>query len=356
MRFKPEKGTKPADIPPGPTWGPDSASDTLNLLYGTPMTTSGSVDKWELYAAIAGGVDAGIWTQSSNGPPTATTTWELKCVDKLVVKAPGLQVYPGTCDYDKSDIIGIGCKGPGVVTMNMVIGGQGAGVAQFTQDGALVKKGDKTQPGAWNMDCCGKRQYAIKAVSCGGWGWTFILVLSLCSLFYVAGGVGYNVKLNGKALGREALPNQDEWSAAQGLIVDGTRFSWGHAKVALAKALGKELSLTEQKPATEPVCEPCSPDDLDRRACECVMTGSVARVSAVQAHMHYLHAARLICARGCTAARRPIRSPFHNRHGCNSNESNGDEGATCCGRAAGRVGAFLEAKDSGRPRATAGQQ
>ena len=38
-------------------------------------------------------------------------------VDTLVVTAPGLQKHPGSCSFDEGDVVGIGCKGQGVVTM-----------------------------------------------------------------------------------------------------------------------------------------------------------------------------------------------------------------------------------------------
>jgi len=114
----------------------------------------------------------------------------------LEAKAKGLQRLPGKCPFAKGDVIGIGCKGAGVVSMHMSMGGAGAGVAQFSQDGTLSKLGDRTTAGAWNQDCCSGRQYAIKIQDCGGWGWTFVLVVFLSALLYVGGGVGYNFKVH----------------------------------------------------------------------------------------------------------------------------------------------------------------
>ena len=89
--------------------GADTADDTLNLLTGLKLK-GGTVEEWEFNAAIAGTVAMGIWEPSGQN-------FVLKCVDTLVVTAPGLQKHPGSCSFDEGDVVGIGCKGQGVVTM-----------------------------------------------------------------------------------------------------------------------------------------------------------------------------------------------------------------------------------------------
>ena len=89
--------------------GADTADDTLNLLTGLKLK-GGTVEEWEFNAAIAGTVAMGIWKPEGSN-------FVLKCVDTLVVTAPGLQKHPGSCSFGEGDVVGIGCKGQGVVTM-----------------------------------------------------------------------------------------------------------------------------------------------------------------------------------------------------------------------------------------------
>ena len=60
------------------------------------------------------------------------------------------------------------------------------------------------------------------------WGWTFVIALAVCSTLYVAGGVGYAVKVQGESpsSGHLALhPHHSTWVALGGLLSDGAAFA-----------------------------------------------------------------------------------------------------------------------------------
>lgn len=61
------------------------------------------------------------------------------------------------------------------------------------------------------------------------WGWLSIIFGTLIACGYVGGGVAYN-RRNGLE-GVEALPQREMWAELPGLVRDGCRFSWRHAKV-----------------------------------------------------------------------------------------------------------------------------
>ncbi|EFA75130.1 hypothetical protein PPL_11204 [Heterostelium album PN500] len=59
-----------------------------------------------------------------------------------------------------------------------------------------------------------------------GGGWIFIIVLVVCTVLYLAGGVTYNHKIRGLT-GKEMIPNYAFWSDFPGLLKDGIFFIKG---------------------------------------------------------------------------------------------------------------------------------
>jgi hypothetical protein len=95
----------------------------------------------------------------------------------------------------------------------------------------------KTCPDANN--CCLQATPCVSPCSLPlGWGWAFLLAVSLLSALYVGGGMLHSTKVQGKAFSDGGivplLPHGEFWRAAWGLCADGTVF----ARAELAKRRG----------------------------------------------------------------------------------------------------------------------
>jgi hypothetical protein len=103
--------------------------------------------------------------------------------------------------------------------------------------------------------CGGSCAITMFALDCSAasWGWPVLITLFVLSLVYLSAGVAYNIKVKGMQPARDnrfALPHQEQWAALYGLVIDGSRFSWTHTKVAIAKARGLPHEQYEPVPDT----------------------------------------------------------------------------------------------------------
>lgn len=234
----------------GPTppagWGPDSASDTLEILTGVKITSGGSVGSWELYTSGAGKVAMGIWEKDG-------AMYTLKCVDMLDVIKAGFSTLPGKCSFSAGDFIGIGQAGLGRVAMNQELPGVGAGVVQYSElpnPGSTV--GQKTPPAPTTV--LPSRQYAVKIVCSSAWGWTFLLLLLLGTCGYLGGSIAYGHKVQGQPLAL-TLPHREFWMEIKSLVEDGVAFSKSRALQASGGGGGGSGGAYEAVPDSE---EPAS--------------------------------------------------------------------------------------------------
>lgn len=102
-----------------------------------------------------------------------------------------------------------------------------------------TKKCDMPCGGNPAEKCGGGCALTVYEIDCGSnWGWTLLLTLCVGSVLYVGGGVAYNHKTLGQPLGVDALPHRSFWTAAHGLVVDGTVFFMENAKREIAKQRG----------------------------------------------------------------------------------------------------------------------
>jgi hypothetical protein len=79
------------------------------------------------------------------------------------------------------------------------------------------------------------------------WGWPLIIVLLCCSLVYVVGGVGYNVKMK-QLPPIDAFPQLTQWKQLGGLVADGCAFSFAQARTAVNRAMGNASSADSTEP------------------------------------------------------------------------------------------------------------
>ena len=75
------------------------------------------------------------------------------------------------------------------------------------------------------------------------WGVTFLIVLAVCTAFYVGGGVGFAHKTQGSDVAIHSHPHFAHWTQLRGLVVDGTIFA--KAKIDEQRGASGEV-LTEQ--------------------------------------------------------------------------------------------------------------
>ena len=106
-----------------------------------------------------------------------------------------------------------------------------------------VKKCSTPCGGSAAEMCGGGCALTMYRIDCGSaWGAAFLLALAACTLLYVAGGVGYNHKVKGVPLEQrrllELLPNTAQWRSTYGLVVDGSVYSYAHARRAIDRARG----------------------------------------------------------------------------------------------------------------------
>ena len=110
-------------------------------------------------------------------------------------------------------------------------------------------------PAPFTNTCyCGTLQYIapsfpqanIDAAAClhysSGWGGISVVVLLVAGRVYLDGGVGYKIKVRGKAPGLEALPHRLFWGAVLGLVADGVGFTRAQLQQTMSGPGGGDLS------------------------------------------------------------------------------------------------------------------
>ena len=91
-------------------------------------------------------------------------------------------------------------------------------------------------PGTWAL--------SIYRVDCStAWGLAFLITLTVFCTLYVAGGVGWSVKLHGVQPNLAGHPHFTQWSQVAGLVHDGIQFSSAQLKKRSAGSIGREAVL-----------------------------------------------------------------------------------------------------------------
>lgn len=94
-----------------------------------------------------------------------------------------------------------------------------------------------------SLMCGGSSRIEIYMLECSAsWGGPFLLTVFICALLYLVGFTGFNIKFRGATPSLQALPHKEFWTGTKALVVDGVRFSFAHAQIAVAKARGKEYT------------------------------------------------------------------------------------------------------------------
>jgi hypothetical protein len=115
---------------------------------------------------------------------------------------------------------------------------------------------------AWNGNvvfgidpCPNVGKWVGVVVECSGssWGWALILTLFVGGIIYVTGGVWYMHKVHGKAIGVEALPHREYWTAGYGLVQDGVMYTYHRVQQArgVANTDGKYEAVPEVTPSSQ---------------------------------------------------------------------------------------------------------
>lgn len=100
--------------------------------------------------------------------------------------------------------------------------------------------------------CGGSCAIDVMEIDCGSnWGWGFILMLTVCAVVYVGGGLGYAHKVKGLPLSVMVLPHREFWIAGYGLVCDGAMFT----RARVQRLRGGEPSTEPQNPPYESLGE-----------------------------------------------------------------------------------------------------
>eukprot|EP01043_Picozoa_sp_COSAG02_P042148 COSAG02_NODE_3558_length_6563_cov_38.861850_2_plen_359_part_00 len=103
----------------------------------------------------------------------------------------------------------------------------GAAATQTTEETEVpVSDCNAGCPGNALENCGAAGRNSIMRVSCASaWGVGFLSMFGAVTLLYVAGGVGFTAKSQGKAVALASHPHYPQWQEVRGLVMDGVKYA-----------------------------------------------------------------------------------------------------------------------------------
>ena len=103
----------------------------------------------------------------------------------------------------------------------------GAAAIETTEETALPMSDCNSACAGNPAEKCGALgRNSIMRVSCGSaWGFSFVNIFGALSLLYVAAGVGFAAKTQGKSVALVSHPHYTQWQEVRGLVMDGIEYA-----------------------------------------------------------------------------------------------------------------------------------